>query len=107
MLPTIDLPSISQELPRSGNSKSGTPSQIVSNHYMHGRVPNDTTTAVQVLKKVVLWYPLSPVAALRFIALVPIIAGRRYHLPERTAPPRLLSEGIPADSKQRIPEMYR
>ena len=41
----------------------------------------------------VLWYPLYPVAAIRFIEAVPFIDDRRYRLPEQTTPPPPLSEG--------------
>ena len=42
----------------------------------------------------VLCYSLSLISALWFIAVVPFSPGRRYRLPERTAPPPLRSEGI-------------
>ena len=46
-----NFPSISQEFKRNAKGDSGTPRQIVSNHYMHGERPNYTTTPAQYRPK--------------------------------------------------------
>ena len=46
-----------QELARNANNDSGPPGQNVSNHYMYGKVPNDTTTAVEHPSKAQLGLP--------------------------------------------------
>ena len=48
----VDLPvciSRCQELTENANNDSGPPGQNVSNHYMYGKVPNATTTAVHTM----------------------------------------------------------
>ena len=40
------FPSISQEIARNANNENKTPWQILSNHSMCSKMPNDTTTAV-------------------------------------------------------------
>ena len=37
----VDFMSISQEATRNDNSDSRTPCQIMSNHHLHDKVPND------------------------------------------------------------------
>ena len=83
----MDLPvciSRSQELRTNANSDNGTPYQNVSNHSMYGKMPNDTTTAVQHSPKPISGYQPqlgSGRVALINIAVRTLSNGQVQHIP--------------------------